>query len=200
MEWCSPNIECCLSGFVIFQGIWTSIAKNPYSFGIFQRGVWTPCPPYGSVHGLKIDLFWAADLKLLSKTGRVRFQCLPQRSSWKKNWALNYPSVLTFVLDAHKNCLTEPVLLSTQNVINYVLFEKYEHKFLIMLFSRDLCHKKNRIYHFTPRMAKTLFVFILGANRLKRGLLRTGVTCVTHCACEVHSKNNFHIYVLVLSN
>ena len=37
---------------VIFYGIWTSIAKKPYIFVIFQSvgGVRTPCPPSGSAH------------------------------------------------------------------------------------------------------------------------------------------------------
>ena len=33
-----PNIECRLGSFVIFQGIWTSIAKKPYIFVIFHGG------------------------------------------------------------------------------------------------------------------------------------------------------------------
>ena len=33
-----PNIECLLGSFVIFQGIRTSIAKEPYIFVIFQGG------------------------------------------------------------------------------------------------------------------------------------------------------------------
>ena len=37
-----PNIECRLGSFVIFQGIWTKIAKNPYIVVIFQGG---PDPP-----------------------------------------------------------------------------------------------------------------------------------------------------------
>ena len=41
-----PNIECWLGSFVIFQGIWTSIAKKPYIFVIFHGGgVRTPWPP-----------------------------------------------------------------------------------------------------------------------------------------------------------
>ena len=39
-----PNIECWLCSFVIFQGIRTSIAKNPI-FCDFSGWVWTPCPP-----------------------------------------------------------------------------------------------------------------------------------------------------------
>ena len=31
-----PHIECWLGSFVIFQGIWTSIAKKPFIFVIFQ--------------------------------------------------------------------------------------------------------------------------------------------------------------------
>ena len=31
-------IECWLGSFVICQGIWTSIAKKPYSFVIFHGG------------------------------------------------------------------------------------------------------------------------------------------------------------------
>ena len=38
------NIECWLGSFVIFQGIRTSIAKEPFSFVIFW-GFQTPCPP-----------------------------------------------------------------------------------------------------------------------------------------------------------
>ena len=38
------NIEFRFGSFVIFQGIRTSIAKEPYIFVIF-RGVWTPFPP-----------------------------------------------------------------------------------------------------------------------------------------------------------
>ena len=50
-----PNIECWLGSFVNFQGIWTSIAKKPYIFVIFQ-GVQTHCPPppppsSGTAHG-----------------------------------------------------------------------------------------------------------------------------------------------------
>ena len=44
-----PNIECWHGTFVIWQEIRTSIAKEPYSFVIFQRcmreGVRTPPPP-----------------------------------------------------------------------------------------------------------------------------------------------------------
>ena len=36
--WWWLNIECRLGSFVIFQGIWTSIAKIPYIFVIFQGG------------------------------------------------------------------------------------------------------------------------------------------------------------------
>ena len=39
------NIECWLGSFVIFQGIWTSIAKKPFIFVIFQRGSRPPVPP-----------------------------------------------------------------------------------------------------------------------------------------------------------
>ena len=43
---------CWLGSFVIFQGIWVSIAKKHYIVLIFQRGggVQTPCLPSGSVH------------------------------------------------------------------------------------------------------------------------------------------------------
>ena len=34
----SPNIECWLGSFVIFQGIRASIAKKPYIFVIFGGG------------------------------------------------------------------------------------------------------------------------------------------------------------------
>ena len=36
------NFECCLAGFVIFQGIWTSIARKPYIFVIFQGATGPP--------------------------------------------------------------------------------------------------------------------------------------------------------------
>ena len=39
-----PNIECWLGSFVIFQGIWTSIAKKPYIFVLFQGGRGGPDP------------------------------------------------------------------------------------------------------------------------------------------------------------
>ena len=38
------------NGLVIFQGIRTSIAKNPYIFVIFQGGSLPPVPPSGSAH------------------------------------------------------------------------------------------------------------------------------------------------------
>ena len=40
--------ECWLGNLVIFQGTWTSIARNPYTFVIFQGNPDT-CPP-GSAH------------------------------------------------------------------------------------------------------------------------------------------------------
>ena len=43
-----PNIKCWLGSFVIFQGIWISIAKKPYIFVIVQgggEGDWTPSGP-----------------------------------------------------------------------------------------------------------------------------------------------------------
>ena len=44
-----PNIDCWLGSFVIFQGIRTSIAKEPYSIVIFRGGGERrypyPCPP-----------------------------------------------------------------------------------------------------------------------------------------------------------
>ena len=49
--WWWPNIECWLSSFVIFLGIWTRIAKKPDIFVIFQGGgVRTPGPPFASPH------------------------------------------------------------------------------------------------------------------------------------------------------
>ena len=42
-----PNIECWLGSFVIFQGIWPSIAKKPYLFVIFQGGPDPLSPPLG---------------------------------------------------------------------------------------------------------------------------------------------------------
>ena len=39
------NIECWLGNFVIFQGIWTSIAKKPYIFVMFQGGLDPLFPP-----------------------------------------------------------------------------------------------------------------------------------------------------------
>ena len=38
MDTRATNMECWLGGFVIFQGIPTSIAKEPYIFVIFQGG------------------------------------------------------------------------------------------------------------------------------------------------------------------
>ena len=43
-RWC-PNNECRLGSFVIFQGTRTSIAKEPYSFVIFQGGGPDPLSP-----------------------------------------------------------------------------------------------------------------------------------------------------------
>ena len=43
MCWWWPNIECWLGGFVIFQGIWTSIAKKSY-FLQFSGGSRPPVP------------------------------------------------------------------------------------------------------------------------------------------------------------
>ena len=48
-----PSIECWLGSFVIFQGIWTTIAKEPYSFVIVQEGgggSGLPVTPSGSKH------------------------------------------------------------------------------------------------------------------------------------------------------
>ena len=50
-----PNIEYLLGGFVNFQGIQSSITKEPYSFAIFQGGGrgWVSgptVPPSGSEH------------------------------------------------------------------------------------------------------------------------------------------------------
>ena len=41
----ASNIECWLGSFVIFQGIWTSIAKKPYIFVILQGRGWSGPPP-----------------------------------------------------------------------------------------------------------------------------------------------------------
>ena len=47
-----PKIEYWLGSFEIFQGIWTSIAKRPYIFVIFQGGGGPdPCSPSVSAHG-----------------------------------------------------------------------------------------------------------------------------------------------------
>ena len=43
--WYWPNIECWLGSFLIYQGIWTSIAKKPYIFVIFQVGSGPPAAP-----------------------------------------------------------------------------------------------------------------------------------------------------------
>ena len=40
-----PNIECWLGNLVFFQGKWTSIARKPYSFMIFQGGGCRPLYP-----------------------------------------------------------------------------------------------------------------------------------------------------------
>ena len=37
-RWWWPNIEWMLGSFVIFQGIWTRIAKESYIFVIFRGG------------------------------------------------------------------------------------------------------------------------------------------------------------------
>ena len=54
-----PNIECWLGSFVIFQGIWTSIARKPCIFVIFQ-GVPDPLPPLDPPMTplLSFSLFW----------------------------------------------------------------------------------------------------------------------------------------------
>ena len=54
------NIECWLGSFVIFQGIWTSIAKKPYSFVIFLCvGYGPPVTPCGSAHDdIKFELYF----------------------------------------------------------------------------------------------------------------------------------------------
>ena len=48
------HIVCWPGSFVIFQRIWTSIAKKPYIFVILQGGSGPPCPPppSGSAHAL----------------------------------------------------------------------------------------------------------------------------------------------------
>ena len=51
------KIKCWLDRFVIFQGIWTSIAKKPYIFVIFQRGFGPPAPPSGSAHAASCNLW-----------------------------------------------------------------------------------------------------------------------------------------------
>ena len=43
--WWWPNIECWLGGFVVFQGIWTRIAKKPYIFCDFSGGGSRPHVP-----------------------------------------------------------------------------------------------------------------------------------------------------------
>ena len=40
----SADEACVFTLYVIFQGIWTSIAKKHYSFVIFQGGGPAPCP------------------------------------------------------------------------------------------------------------------------------------------------------------
>ena len=46
-----PNIECWPGSFVIFQGIWTSVDKKPYTFVFFQWGSEPPVLlPSGSAH------------------------------------------------------------------------------------------------------------------------------------------------------
>ena len=46
-----PNIECRLGSILVFQEIWTSITKKPYSFVIFKGGGGGWCPaPSGSAH------------------------------------------------------------------------------------------------------------------------------------------------------
>ena len=47
-----PSLNAALWYLCDFQGIWTSIAKKPYSFVVFQGGVVSrlPVPPSGSMH------------------------------------------------------------------------------------------------------------------------------------------------------
>ena len=42
-RWQADDRPTLIASFVIFQGIWNSIAKKPYSFGFFQ-GVGGPDP------------------------------------------------------------------------------------------------------------------------------------------------------------
>ena len=55
-----PNIECCLGSFVIFQGIRTSIAKEPYIFVITCPPL--PLDPHMQIHLLPMLL---SPLKIL---------------------------------------------------------------------------------------------------------------------------------------
>ena len=70
--WWWPNIERWLGSLVIFQGIWTRIAKKPYIFVIFQGGggVRTPVPPSGSVHGICMFLYRLA--KMSQELGTIQ--------------------------------------------------------------------------------------------------------------------------------
>ena len=44
--------------FMLFQGIWTSIAKKPYNFVIFRgRGSGLPVPPFESAHEVALFAF-----------------------------------------------------------------------------------------------------------------------------------------------
>ena len=47
--------RCWLGSFVIFQGLRTCIAKEPYSFVIFQGGG----GGYGSAHVCNCGIFWS---------------------------------------------------------------------------------------------------------------------------------------------
>ena len=69
------NIECWPGSFVIFQGIWTRIAKKPYIFVIFQRGgggVRTPGPP------MQMNCHWSyCNILNNCLLSYVQFNCTP---------------------------------------------------------------------------------------------------------------------------
>ena len=67
---------------VVFQGIRTSIAKEPYIFVIFQGGVRTPFPPSGSAHVWYVLTYILSTL--LKKTDKPIYSLFNQLSSRSK--------------------------------------------------------------------------------------------------------------------
>ena len=93
-----PNIECCLGSFVIFQGIWTSIAKKPFIFVIFQGGGGDldPCPPSGSAHDRLVWVYTCqiATLSEISCHGSFKYFGCKISSTWTQCVSLSSLSIL----------------------------------------------------------------------------------------------------------